>query len=117
MSPLKRKKLNKIRLKLDKLDNSLIKLIKQRQEAKREGMFYDVDSINVLLEKTRGYQKELSTEDKKIDKELTRLENEKIDLVRQLYKTDEHYDIEELSNIHSSLVIKRDELKKQKNNI
>ena len=30
MSPLKRKKLNKIRLKLDKLDNSLIKLIKQR---------------------------------------------------------------------------------------
>ena len=30
MSPLKKKKLNKIRLKLDKLDNSLIKLIKQR---------------------------------------------------------------------------------------
>ena len=30
MSPLKRKKLNKIRLKLDKLDNSLIKLIKKR---------------------------------------------------------------------------------------
>ena len=30
MSPLKRKKLNKIILKLDKLDNSLIKLIKQR---------------------------------------------------------------------------------------
>ena len=30
MSPFKRKKLNKIRLKLDKLDNSLIKLIKQR---------------------------------------------------------------------------------------
>ena len=30
MSPLKRKKLNKIRLKLDKLDNSLIKLIKER---------------------------------------------------------------------------------------
>ncbi len=30
MSPLKRKKLNKIRLKLDKLDNTLIKIIKQR---------------------------------------------------------------------------------------
>tara|TARA_A100001388_G_C28395256_1_gene323416 strand:- start:133 stop:423 length:291 start_codon:yes stop_codon:yes gene_type:complete len=30
MSPLKKKKLNKIRLKLDKLDNSLIKLIKRR---------------------------------------------------------------------------------------
>ena len=30
MSPLKRKKLNKIRSQLDKLDNSLIKVIKKR---------------------------------------------------------------------------------------
>ena len=30
MSPLKRKKLNKIRIQLDKLDNSLISLIKKR---------------------------------------------------------------------------------------
>tara|TARA_X000000950_G_scaffold113088_1_gene142301 strand:- start:255 stop:545 length:291 start_codon:yes stop_codon:yes gene_type:complete len=30
MSPLKRKKLGKIRVELDKLDNSLIKLIKKR---------------------------------------------------------------------------------------
>ena len=30
MSPLKRKKLNKIRVDLDKLDNSLIRLIKKR---------------------------------------------------------------------------------------
>jgi len=30
MSPLKRKKLSKIRLELDKLDNSLLKLIKKR---------------------------------------------------------------------------------------
>ena len=30
MSPLKRKKLNKIRSELDKLDNSFIKLIKKR---------------------------------------------------------------------------------------
>ena len=30
MSPLKRKKLSKIRSELDKLDNSLIKIIKQR---------------------------------------------------------------------------------------
>ena len=49
-----------IKLALDALE---LKLIKQRQEAKREGMFYDVDSINVLLEKTREYQKELETED------------------------------------------------------
>ena len=30
MSPLKRKKLDKIRSELDKLDNSLIKIIKKR---------------------------------------------------------------------------------------
>ncbi len=30
MSPIKRKKLSKIRLELDKLDNSLIKIIKHR---------------------------------------------------------------------------------------
>ena len=30
MSPLKRKKLGKIRIELDKLDNSLIKIIKKR---------------------------------------------------------------------------------------
>ena len=30
MSPLKKKKLNKIRFELDKLDNSLIKIIKKR---------------------------------------------------------------------------------------
>tara|TARA_B100000401_G_C52338156_1_gene499702 strand:+ start:185 stop:475 length:291 start_codon:yes stop_codon:yes gene_type:complete len=30
MSPLKRKKLNKIRVDLDKLDNSLLRLIKKR---------------------------------------------------------------------------------------
>ena len=30
MSPLKRKKLSKIRSELDKLDNSLIRIIKQR---------------------------------------------------------------------------------------
>ena len=48
-----------IQLALDALE---LKLIKQRQESKREGMFYDVESINILLEKTREYQKELETE-------------------------------------------------------
>ena len=47
-----------IKLALDALE---LKLIKQRQEAKREGMFYDVESINVLLEKAREYQKELES--------------------------------------------------------
>ena len=32
MSPFKKKKLNKIRFELDKLDNSLIKIIKKRTD-------------------------------------------------------------------------------------
>ena len=32
MSPLKRKKLSKIRIELDKLDNSLIRIIKKRTQ-------------------------------------------------------------------------------------
>ena len=36
MSPLKRKKLSKIRLELDKLDNSLIKVIKKRTDLVRQ---------------------------------------------------------------------------------
>jgi hypothetical protein len=48
-----------IKLALDALE---LKLLKQRQEAKREGMFYDVESISVLLEKAREYKKELEIE-------------------------------------------------------
>ena len=61
MSPLKRKKLNKIRLKLDKLDNSLIKLIKQRtnfvnqvlklKDKKKE--IIDNKRINTILKNIR----------------------------------------------------------------
>ena len=61
MSPLKRKKLNKIRLKLDKLDNSLIKLIKQRtnlvnqvlklKDKKKE--IIDNKRINIILRNIR----------------------------------------------------------------
>ena len=36
MSPLKRKKLRKIRLELDKLDNSLIKIIKNNIKEYKE---------------------------------------------------------------------------------
>ena len=61
MSPLKRKKLNKIRLKLDKLDNSLIKLIKQRtslvnqvlklKDKKKE--IIDTKRIKIILKNIR----------------------------------------------------------------
>ena len=42
-----------------------------------------------------------------LSKELTRLENEKIDLVRQLYKIDESYDINELEVEHSNLALEK----------
>ena len=61
MSPLKRKKLNKIRSKLDKLDNSLIKIIKKRtylvnqvlklKEKKKE--IIDNKRIKIILKNIR----------------------------------------------------------------
>ena len=61
MSPLKRKKLNKIRSELDKLDNSLIKLIKKRtnlvnqvlklKDKKKE--IIDTKRIKIILKNIR----------------------------------------------------------------
>ena len=48
-----------IKLALDALE---LRLIEQRQLSKREGLEYDIESINAILDKTRGYQKELETE-------------------------------------------------------
>ena len=57
MSPLKRKKLIKIRLELDKLDNSLIKIIKKRTSLvkkvlllkDRKNEIVDQKRINTIL--------------------------------------------------------------------
>ena len=61
MSPIKRKKLNKIRSELDRLDNSLIKLIKKRtnlvnqvlklKEKKKE--IIDNKRIKIILKNIR----------------------------------------------------------------
>jgi len=48
-----------IKLALDSLE---LKLIEQRQLSKREGLDHDIETINAVLDKTRGYQKELETE-------------------------------------------------------
>lgn len=48
-----------IKLALDSLE---LKLIEQRQLSKREGLDHDIESINAILDKTRGYQKELEAE-------------------------------------------------------
>ena len=57
MSPLKRKKLGKIRFELDKLDNSFIKLIKKRTNLvkkvlalkDKKNQIVDQKRINVIL--------------------------------------------------------------------
>ena len=48
-----------IKLALDALE---LKLIEQRQLSKREGLDHDIETINAILDKTRGYQKELEVE-------------------------------------------------------
>lgn len=48
-----------IKLALDALE---LKLIQERQLSRREGLEHDIESINAILDKTRGYQKELEAE-------------------------------------------------------
>ena len=61
MSPIKKKKLSKIRLELDKLDNSLIKLIKIRTNLVKEvlklkdkkNQIVDQKRINLILKNVK----------------------------------------------------------------
>ena len=61
MSPLKRKKLNKIRFELDKLDNILIKIIKKRTNLvkkvlnlkEKKNQIIDQKRINTILKNIR----------------------------------------------------------------
>ena len=61
MSPLKKQKLNKIRYELDKLDNSLIKIIKKRTSLvkkvlalkERKNQIVDQKRINQILKNIR----------------------------------------------------------------
>jgi len=85
-------------------------LLKQFQ---KKDSYKELGLINQKIIEWEKDEEVLSSEDEKLSKELTRLENEKIDLVRMLYKIDESYDIDELNSTHSSLLIKKDKLKKQ----
>ena len=52
MSPLKKKKLNKIRIQLDKLDNSLIKIIKKRTNLVKQVLVLK-DKKNQIVDQKR----------------------------------------------------------------
>ena len=62
MSPLKKKKLDKIRSELDKLDSSLIKVIKKRTTLvkkvlalkEKKNQIVDRKRINIILQNTRN---------------------------------------------------------------
>ena len=74
MSPLKKKKLEKIRLQLDKLDNSLIKIIKKRTNLvkkvlklkEKKNQIIDNKRIRIILKNVR--KKSISN---KIDPKIT----------------------------------------------
>ena len=74
MSPLNKKKLDKLRLKLDKLDNNLLKLIKKRSNLVNDVLkvkiykkeIVDKKRINFILNKIKGKSKKL-----KIDPRIT----------------------------------------------
>ena len=75
MSPLKKKKLNQLRIKLDKLDNSLIKIIKKRTDLVKKvlllkeykNQIIDIKRINKILKNIK--QKSINN---KIDPKITR---------------------------------------------
>jgi chorismate mutase len=72
MSPKNKKKLNLIRIKLDKLDNKLIDLIKYRTSLVKEVLklkefkkeIVDKKRINFILNKIKGKSKKLNIDPK-----------------------------------------------------
>ena len=72
MSPKNKKKLNIIRVKLDKLDNKLLSLIKNRTDLVKEVLklkefkkeIVDKKRINFILKKIKGKSKRLNIDPK-----------------------------------------------------
>ena len=80
-----------------------------RQFQKKDS-YKEIGVINQRIGELEKDEQELSNKDKSISKDLTKLENEKIELVRKLYKIDETYDIEKLQT-------NKDNLNTEKSNI
>ncbi len=80
-----------------------------RQFQKKDS-YKEIGVINQRIDELEKDETELSNKDKSISKDLTKLENDKIELVRKLYKIDETYDINELQ-------LNKDNLNTEKSNI
>ena len=85
-------------------------MLKQLQKKDSYKLLGRIENQIVELE---SKEKELSKEDEETDNDIVRLEEEKIKLVRQLHKIDEHYDIEELNILHGNLLNEQRDLKNQ----
>jgi DNA repair exonuclease SbcCD ATPase subunit len=83
-----------------------------RQFQKKDS-YKEIGTINQRIIELEKDEKELSDKDKSICNKLTNLENEKIELVRKLYKIDETYNIDELNNLNRQLLVEKEKLKIQ----
>ncbi len=83
-----------------------------RQFQKKDS-YKEIGTINQKIVELEKDEKDLSDKDIKISNNLTALEDEKIELVRKLYKIDESYDITDLNITRGNLLNQKEKLKKQ----
>ena len=77
-----------------------------RQFQKKDS-YKELGTINQRIVEMEKDEQELKTKDEFIDKQLSELEDEKIELVRKLYKIDETYDIDQLTNLNCKLLVEK----------
>jgi DNA repair exonuclease SbcCD ATPase subunit len=83
-----------------------------RQFQKKDS-YREIGTINQRITELGKEETELSDKDKSIDDSLNKLEKEKIDLVRKLYKIDETYDIDKLQMTKSNLTLEKSNIETQ----
>jgi len=83
-----------------------------RQFQKKDS-YREIGTINQRITELEKDEKGLSDKDKSIDNELTKLESDKINLVRKLYKIDETYDIDELNTLSDNLKVEKQNIESQ----
>ena len=83
-----------------------------RQFQKKDS-YKEIGVINQRITELEKDEEVLKTKDESIDKTLSELEENKIELVRKLYKIDENYDIDELNSLRGKLNIEKTQLENQ----
>ena len=83
-----------------------------RQFQKKDS-YKELGVINQRIIDYTEQETELLKVDKKLNKQITDLENKKIEKVRGLYKIDESYDIEQLNSDVQNIKVEKNNLEKQ----